>query len=71
MSKLENWGDLFKYNKELLEDDYNQGQGVVIKTKSKATDNVTVSQWESVVEEVLKAQRQYMNLKKSEKLRKL
>ena len=55
MSKLENWGDLFKYNKELLEDDYNQGQGVVIKTKSKATDNVTVSQWESV-EEVFKAQ---------------
>ena len=43
MSKLENWGDLFKYNKELLEDDYNQGQGVVLKTKSKATDNVTVS----------------------------
>jgi len=42
MSKLENWGDLFKYNKELLEDDYNHGQGVVVKTKSKAQDNVTV-----------------------------
>jgi len=47
MSKLENWTDLFKYNKELLEDDYNQGQGVVIKTKSKASDNVTVSLCES------------------------
>jgi hypothetical protein len=43
MSKIENWGDLFKYNKELLEDDFNHGQGVVIKTKSKASDNVTVS----------------------------
>ena len=42
MSKLENWGDLFKYNKELIEDDYNHGQGIVIKTKSKASDNVTV-----------------------------
>lgn len=42
MSKLENWGDLFKYNKELIEDDYNPGQGIVIKTKSKAVDNVTV-----------------------------
>ena len=42
MSNLQNWGDLFKYNKELLEDDYNHGQGVVVKTKSKASDNVTV-----------------------------
>jgi hypothetical protein len=25
MLKLENWGDLFKYNKELLEDDFNAG----------------------------------------------
>lgn len=41
MSKIENWGDLFKYNKELLEDDFNHGQGVVLKTKSKASDNVT------------------------------
>jgi hypothetical protein len=44
MSKLENWGDLFKYNKELNEDDYNHGQGIVIKTKSKANDAVTVSE---------------------------
>ena len=41
--KVESWGDLFKYNKELMEDDYNHGQGLIIKTKSKATDNVTVS----------------------------
>ena len=42
MSKLENWGDLFNYNKELLDYDYNHGQGIVVKTKSKASDNVTV-----------------------------
>lgn len=40
--KLENWGDLFKYNKELLDDDYNHGQALVLKTKSKAA-NSTVS----------------------------
>ena len=39
--KLENWGDLFKYSKELLDDDYNHGQSLVVKTKSKATDNIT------------------------------
>jgi len=43
MSKIESWGDLFKYNKELLEDDFNHGQGLVLKTKTKASDNVTVS----------------------------
>jgi len=43
--KLENWTDLFKYNKELLEDDYNHGQALVLKTKSKASDNVTVSNY--------------------------
>lgn len=41
--KLENFGDLFKYSKELLDDDYNHGQALVVKTKSRATDNVTVS----------------------------
>ena len=39
--KLENFSDLFKYNKTLLEDDFNAGQALVIKTTSKATDNVT------------------------------
>lgn len=41
--KLENYSDLFKYSKELLDDDYNHGQSLVLKTKSKAADNVTVS----------------------------
>ncbi len=41
--KVESWGDLFKYNKELLEDDYNHGQALVLKSKTKANDNVTVS----------------------------
>ena len=41
--KVENWDDLFKFNTELINDDYNQGQALVLKTKAKATDNVTVS----------------------------
>jgi hypothetical protein len=41
--KFESFGDFFKYNKELFEDDYNKDQALVVKTKSKATDNVTVS----------------------------
>lgn len=43
MLKLENWGDLFKYNKELLDDDYNHGQAIVAKVKSVGDDGVTVS----------------------------
>lgn len=43
MLKLETWGDLFKYNKELLDDDYNPGQQIVVKAKCKAEDGVTVS----------------------------
>jgi hypothetical protein len=41
--KVENWDDLFKYNNDLINDDYNHGQALVIKTKAKASDNVTVS----------------------------
>ena len=41
--KLENWGDLFKYTRELLDDDYNHGQALVVNTKSKGADNITVS----------------------------
>ena len=41
--KVESWDDLFKYNNELINDDYNHGQALVIKTKAKASDNVTVS----------------------------
>lgn len=43
MSKLENFGDLFKYSKELLDDDFNYGQSLVVKTKSKSEDGTTVS----------------------------
>ncbi len=43
MSKLENFGDLFKYSKELLEDDFNAGQSLVVKTKSRSDDGFTVS----------------------------
>lgn len=43
MLKLENWGDLFKYSKELLDDDYNHGQQLVVKAKNKSSDDVTVS----------------------------
>jgi hypothetical protein len=42
MPALENWGDLFKYGKELLDDDYNAGQALVVKTKTKSEDNVSV-----------------------------
>ena len=41
--RLENFGDLFKYNKELFEDDFNPGQKVVIKLKSKSQDATSVS----------------------------
>ena len=40
--KLENWGDLFKYSKELLDDDYNPSQQLVVKTKNRAEDGDTV-----------------------------
>jgi len=42
MSKLENWGDLFKFNKELLDDDFNAGQKFVIKAKRKSDDGLVV-----------------------------
>ncbi|CDW87474.1 voltage-dependent anion mpp family [Stylonychia lemnae] len=37
--KLENFGDLHKWSKELLDDDYNHGQYVVIKTKNVAAES--------------------------------
>jgi len=43
MLKLENWGDLFKYNKDLLDNDYNAGQQLVVTTKQRADDGATVS----------------------------
>ncbi len=41
--KLENWLDLFKVSKELLDDDYNPGQALVAKTKSKSEEGASVS----------------------------
>jgi hypothetical protein len=43
------WEDLFKFNTELLTDDYNKGQALVVKTKAKSDDNVTVSIWENLL----------------------
>lgn len=43
MPKLESWADLFKFNKELLDDDYNPGQALVAKLKNKSNDGTTVS----------------------------
>ncbi len=40
--KLENWGDLFKFNKELLDDDYNRDQSVVVKAKTRSIDGLSV-----------------------------
>ena len=42
MLKLEPWIDFFKFNKELLDDDYNPGQALVVKAKSKSADGTTV-----------------------------
>lgn len=43
MLRLENWGDLFKYNKELLEDDYNKDQSLVVKSKTRSIDGTSVN----------------------------
>lgn len=43
MLKLENWVDLFKYSKELLDDDFNHGQQLVVKAKAKADEGQHVS----------------------------
>lgn len=36
MSKFEDFGDLFNFNRDLMEDDYNDGQKYVVKWKKKA-----------------------------------
>lgn len=43
MAKLENFGDLHKYVKTALDDDYNPGQQLVVKTGSKSSDSTAVS----------------------------
>jgi hypothetical protein len=42
MLRLEPWVDFFKFNKELLDDDYNKDQAFVAKGKSKSADGTTV-----------------------------
>lgn len=42
MPNLVNWGDFHKYNKELLDDDYNHGQRFVVKMKQVSEDGKTV-----------------------------
>lgn len=39
--KLEDWDDLFKFNKEILEDDWNDGSQLVFKNKIKGDNNVS------------------------------
>jgi len=41
MLKLEQWADLFKFSKEILDDDYNSGQRLVVKGKQKSADGST------------------------------
>jgi len=36
MSKFEDFGDLFNFNRDLMEDDYNDGNKYVVKWKKKA-----------------------------------
>jgi hypothetical protein len=38
MAKLVSWDDLFKFNKTLLEDDYNSKQKLVVKAAQKSED---------------------------------
>ena len=42
MSKFEDFGDLFNWNKELFEDDYNDGQKFVVKHKKKVGSTVSI-----------------------------
>ena len=43
MAKLVSWDDLFKFNKTLLEDDYNPGQKLVVKAAQKSDDGKYVT----------------------------
>ena len=42
MPSLVNWIDFNKFNKELLDDDYNPGQKFVVKAKTTSADGTTV-----------------------------
>lgn len=41
--KFENWGDLFKFNKQLLDDDYNRDQSLVVKANTRSLDGLSVN----------------------------
>lgn len=43
MPGLVNWTDFNKFNKELLDDDYNPGQRFVAKVKNMSSDKKTVN----------------------------
>ena len=42
MPGLVNWTDFNKFNKELMDDDYNHGQRLVAKVKSSSDDGTSV-----------------------------
>ena len=42
MSKFEDFGDMFNWNRELFEDDYNDGQKLVVKHKKKVNGAVSI-----------------------------
>lgn len=43
MLRLENWADLFKFNKTLLDDDFNRDQSLVVKAKTVSLDGCSVN----------------------------
>lgn len=42
MLKFESFGDMFKQSNEFLIDDFNHGQALVVKTKQKSSDGISV-----------------------------
>ncbi len=58
------WEDLFKFNTELLTDDYNKGSALVIKTKAKADDNATVSQLTTIKSKMHKLNQEWFMVSK-------
>ena len=42
MAKLDNWDNLFKFNKTLLDDDFNNGSRLVVKASQPSADKVYV-----------------------------
>ena len=42
MSKFEDFKDMFSFNREMFEDDYNDGQKYMVKHKKKAGSTVSI-----------------------------